>query len=85
MTLNTVLTNKEGTPLAPATTAEQVSYDGTRNVKQAIEGSIEFVYQTGIDEICTIDTAESAANTVDVSTAAQDEDNVIAKEVEGDE
>ncbi len=85
MTLNTVLTNKEGTPLAPATTAEQVSYDGTRNVKQAIEGSIEFVYQTDIDEICTIDTAESAANTVDVSTAAQDEDNVIAKEVEGDE
>lgn len=85
MTLNTVLINKEGTPLAPATTAEQVSYDSTRNVKQAIDGSIEFVYQTDIDEICTIDTDKSAANTVDVSTAAQDEDNVIAKEVEGDE
>lgn len=52
MTLNTVLTNKEGTPLAPATTAEQVAYDSTRNVKQAIDGSIEFIYQSDIDEIC---------------------------------
>ena len=40
MTLNTVLTNKEGTPLAPATTAEQVSYDNTMNVKQAIDTRI---------------------------------------------
>lgn len=61
MTLNTVLTNKEGTPLAPATTAEQVSYDGTRNVKQAIDGSIEFVYQTDIDEICMIPVEESSS------------------------
>lgn len=40
MTLNTVLTNKEGTPLAPATTAEQVAYDNTMNVKQAIDSRI---------------------------------------------
>lgn len=40
MTLNTVLTNKEGTPLAPATTAEQVAYDNTMNVKQAIDTRI---------------------------------------------
>lgn len=37
MTLNTVLTNKEGTPLAPATTAEQVAYDNEKNVKQVID------------------------------------------------
>lgn len=80
MTLNTVLTNKEGTPLAPATTAEQVDYDGERNVKQAIEGSIEFVYQTDIDEICTIDT-ESTAD--ELST--QVEDNVSSEGLEGDE
>lgn len=82
MTLNTVLTNKEGTPLAPATTAEQVSYDGSRNVKQAIEGSIEFVYQTDIDEICTIDIEEDTAN---VSSAAQVADNVSTEGTEGDE
>lgn len=80
MTLNTVLTNKEGTPLAPATTAEQVDYDGERNVKQAIEGSIEFVYQTDIDEICTIDT-ESTADEL----PTQVEDNVISEGLEGDE
>lgn len=40
MTLNTVLTNKEGTPLAPATTAEQVAYDKSMNVKQAIDSRI---------------------------------------------
>ncbi|HIZ38853.1 MAG TPA: SGNH/GDSL hydrolase family protein [Candidatus Anaerobutyricum stercoris] len=40
MTLNTVLTNKEGTPLAPATTAEQVAYDNSMNVKQAIDSRI---------------------------------------------
>ena len=83
MTLNTVLTNKEGTPLAPATTAEQVSYDSTRNVKQAIDGSIEFVYQTDIDEICTIDT--EPANTTDVSSVAQLADDVITEGTEGDE
>ena len=85
MTLNTVLINKEGTPLAPATTAEQVSYDSTRNVKQAINGSIEFVYQTDIDEICTIDTDKSTANTADVSSAAQLADDVITERTEGDE
>ncbi len=84
MTLNTVLTNKEGTPLAPATTAEQVSYDGTRNVKQAIEGNIEFVYQTDIDEICTIDTEESAADAADISSAAQVADDVNAEGMEDD-
>ena len=83
MTLNTVLTNKEGTPLAPATTAEQVSYDSTRNVKQAIDGSIEFVYQIDIDEICTIDT--ESANTTDVSSVAQLADDVITEGTEGDE
>lgn len=81
MTLNTVLTNKEGTPLAPATTAEQVSYDGTRNVKQAIDGSIEFVYQTDIDEICTIDIDESTADEL----PTQVEDNVSSEGTEGDE
>lgn len=40
MTLNTVLTNKKGTPLAPATTAEQVAYDNSMNVKQAIDSRI---------------------------------------------
>lgn len=81
MTLNTVLTNKEGTPLAPATTAEQVDYDGERNVKQAIEGSIEFVYQTDIDEICTIDIDESTADEL----PTQVEDNVSSEGTEGDE
>ena len=81
MTLNTVLTNKEGTPLAPATTAEQVDYDAERNVKQAIEGSIEFVYQTDIDEICTIDIDESTADEL----PTQVEDNVSSEGTEGDE
>lgn len=40
MTLNTILTNKEGTPIAPATTAEQVAYDNSMNVKQAIDSRI---------------------------------------------
>lgn len=81
MTLNTVLTNKEGTPLAPATTAEQVAYDAERTVKQAIDGSIEFVYQTDIDEICTIDIEESTADEL----PTQVEDNVSSEGLEGDE
>ena len=40
MTLNTVLTDKEGNPLAPATTAEQVAYNNEMNVKQAIDAQI---------------------------------------------
>lgn len=37
MTRNTVLTDKSGNPLAPATTAEQVAYDNEKNVKQVID------------------------------------------------
>lgn len=40
MTLNTVLTDKNGNPLAPATTAEQVAYNNEMNVKQAIDAQI---------------------------------------------
>ena len=40
MTYNVTLKDKEGTPLAPATTAEQVAYDNTMNVKQAIDSRI---------------------------------------------
>lgn len=40
MTRNTVLTDKSGNPLAPATTAEQVAYDNSMNVKQAIDSRI---------------------------------------------
>lgn len=37
MSKNVILENKNGEQIAPATTAEQVSYDGTQNVKQKIE------------------------------------------------
>lgn len=40
MTKNTVLTDKEGNPLAPATTAEQVAYNDEMNAKQAIDAQI---------------------------------------------
>lgn len=37
MSKNVILENKNGEQIAPATTAEQVSYDSTQNVKQKIE------------------------------------------------
>lgn len=37
MSKNVILTDKDGEQIIPATTAEQVSYDGTQNVKQKIE------------------------------------------------
>lgn len=39
-TKNVILRDKDGNQLAPATIADQVSYDGTRNVRQAIEDAM---------------------------------------------